>query len=179
VTDDELMERGGAGDEEAFRVLVDRWQGPLLRFLARTLGSEAEAEDLAQETFIRMCRSATAYRPDGRFPSWLFRIAANLARSRFRRRKLARFLPLDLDKHEIPEAPRAEADLRKQQLRDALQRALDRLPERQREAFVLRYDAGLSHTDIARSLGATTSAVETLLHRAKLALRQQLGDWLE
>jgi RNA polymerase sigma-70 factor (ECF subfamily) len=178
VTDDELMIRGAGGDDDAFRVLVERWQGRILGFLVRSLGSEPEAEDVAQETFVRICRSAGTYRPEGRFASWLFRIAGNLARSRTRRRKILRFIRFDPTEHEIPEAPRAEQDLRRRELREALGQALDRLPERQREAFVLRYDAQLSHADIAGELGTTVSAVETLLHRAKLALRGQLGDWL-
>lgn len=175
MTDDELMVRGAAGDEDAFRTLVERWQGPVLGYLTRSVGSEAE--DLAQETFVKMCRSARSYRGEGRFASWLFRIAGNLARSRARRRKIAQFLPFDPTEHDVPEAPRAEQDLQAQELRGALRTALDRLPKRQKEAFVLRYDAQLSHADIATQLGTTVSAVETLLHRAKGALRKQLGDW--
>jgi RNA polymerase sigma-70 factor (ECF subfamily) len=177
VTDDELMVRGAAGDDDAFRVLVERWQGQILGFLTRSLASESEAEDVAQETFVRMCRNAGSYRPEGRFASWLFRIAGNLLRSRLRRRKILRFIRFDPTEHDLPDPPRVEEDLRRRELREALGRALERLPERQREAFVLRYDAQLSHADIAGELGTTISAVETLLHRAKLALREHLGDW--
>ena len=142
MTDDELMVRGGAGDDEAFRALVERWQGRLLGFLTRSLGSRVEAEDLAQETFVKVFQGAADYQQEGRFASWLFKIAGNLLRSRIRRRKIVR------------------------------------LPKRQQAAFVLRYDAQLSQAEIAAQLQTTVSAVETLLHRAKLALREQMGEWL-
>ncbi len=178
MTDDELMVRGAAGDQDAFRVLVERWQGKVLGFLTRTLGSEAEAEDVAQDTFVRMCRSAGSYRAEGRFASWLFRIAGNLARSRARRRKIVQFISFDPSKHDVPVAPQVEEEVQRRELREALQQALNKLPKRQREAFVLRYDAEMSHADIARELDTTVSAVETLLHRAKLTLRALLGDRL-
>ncbi|MBZ0268587.1 sigma-70 family RNA polymerase sigma factor [bacterium] len=177
-TDDELMIRGAAGDDDSFRILVERWQGRVRGYLARSLGSESEAEDAAQETFAKMCRAAGSYRADGRFASWLFRIAGNLARSRARRRKIVRFIPFDPAKHDVPAAPHVEQDAGRRELRNALREALDRLPKRQKEAFVLRYDAQMSHSDIARELDTTVSAVETLLHRAKLALRERLGGWL-
>jgi RNA polymerase sigma-70 factor, ECF subfamily len=172
------MARGAAGDTEAFRTLVERWQGRVMGFLTRTLGSGPEAEDIAQETFVRVCQGAATYRHKGRFASWLFRIAGNLARSQIRRRKLIRFIPFDLMAHDIPEAPRSEQEIQRQELRKALTQALGKLPRRQREAFVLRYDAQLGHAEIADQLQTTIAAVETLLHRAKLALRGRMGDWL-
>lgn len=177
MTDDELMARGAAGEEDAFRTLVERWQGPLLRYLTRSCGSEAEAEDLAQDTFVKVCRSASAYQGEGKFASWLFRIAGNLARSRARRRRIVQFVGFDATAHDLPVAAESEEGLRHGELRRALGAALDRLPARQREAFVLRYDAELSHAEIAAQLGTTVSAVETLLHRAKSALRKRLEDW--
>ena len=82
--DDRLMARGGQGDEEAFRLLVTRWERPVFAFLERMLGSREEAQDLGQETFVRVFQQARRYRAAGRFRSWLFRIAGNLARSRLR-----------------------------------------------------------------------------------------------
>ena len=159
MTDDELMARGGAGDEEAFRTLVERWQGRLLVFLTRSQGSKAEAEDLAQESFVKVFQGAVDYQQEGRFASWLVKMAGNLLRSRIRRRKIVRFISFDPAEHDVAEA-------------------LDSLPKRQQEAFVLRYDAQLSQAEIATQLQTTVLAVETLLHRAKLALREQMGEWL-
>ena len=178
MTDDELMVRGGAGDDEAFRALVERWQGRLLGFLTRSLGSRVEAEDLAQETFVKVFQGAADYQQEGRFASWLFKIAGNLLRSRIRWRKIVRFISFDPTEHDVAEAPRGEQELRQRELREALAKALDRLPKRQQAAFVLRYDAQLSQAEIAAQLQTTVSAVETLLHRAKLALRERMGDWL-
>jgi RNA polymerase sigma-70 factor (ECF subfamily) len=178
VTDDELMVRGGAGDDEAFRALVERWQGRLLGFLTRSLGSRVEAEDLVQETFVKVFQGAADYQQEGRFASWLFKIAGNLLRSRIRRRKIVRFISFDPAEHDVAEAPHGEQELRQRELREALAKALDSLPKRQQAAFVLRYDAQLSQAEIATQLQTTVSAVETLLHRAKLALREQMGEWL-
>ena len=71
VTDDELMARGAGGDERAFQVLVERWERPVFAFLSRMLGSREEAQDVGQETFLRMCREAGRYEPRGQFRSWL------------------------------------------------------------------------------------------------------------
>ncbi len=103
--DDELMARTAAGEEAAFRLLVDRWQRDVLAFLIHMTGSRDDAEDLAQETFVRVFRQAGNYRAEGRFRSWLLRIAGNLARSRHRRRRLLKWLPLDTEKHDVASSP--------------------------------------------------------------------------
>jgi RNA polymerase sigma-70 factor (ECF subfamily) len=124
-----------------------------------------------------MCQGANSYRQEGRFASWLFRIAGNLARSKIRRCKLVQFIRFDPTEHDIPQEPCSEQEMHRRELREALRKALDKLPKRQRDAFVLRYDAQLSHAEIADQLQTTVSAVETLLHRAKLALRERMGGW--
>jgi RNA polymerase sigma factor (sigma-70 family) len=92
VTDDDLMMQGAQGDEEALRLLVERWEKPVFAFLERMVGSKEEAQDLGQETFLRMCRHAARYEPSGKFKSWLFRIAGNVARSRLRHKKILRWI---------------------------------------------------------------------------------------
>jgi RNA polymerase sigma-70 factor (ECF subfamily) len=86
--DDVLMARTAQGEEAAFRLLVQRWENDVLAFLIHMLGSREEAEDLVQDTFIKVYRQAGRYRGEGRFRSWLLRIAGNLARSRLRRRRI-------------------------------------------------------------------------------------------
>ena len=86
-TDDELMARGAEGDEGAFRLLVRRWEAPVFAFLERMLGSPEEAQDLAQEAFLRVCRQAKGYRPEGRFKSWLATLVNNRVRTLARRRE--------------------------------------------------------------------------------------------
>lgn len=177
MTDDELMARVAGGDESACRALVERWERPIFTFLVRMVRSQDEAMELAQETFLRMVRQAGRYRPSGQFRGWLFRIAGNLARSRLRRRKLVRWLPFDPEIHDRP-APTGGADesLEREETRSAVRAALDRLPDRQRQAVILRQYEELSYEEIAAAMGATVPAVESLLHRAMTALRKELGE---
>jgi len=88
VNDDELMTRIATGEEAAFRLLVERWETRVHAFLWRMTGSREDAEDLAQDTFVKVYANARRYQPTGRFQSWLFRIAGNLVRSWARRRKI-------------------------------------------------------------------------------------------
>ena len=90
-TDDRLMTDYVGGDERALRILVERWERRVFAFAVRMLGSPEEAEDLCQDTFVKLIGAADRYRPEGRFQSWLFRIAGNQARSRLRRRKILRW----------------------------------------------------------------------------------------
>lgn len=175
LTDDALMARGARGDEEAFRLLVERWQGPVFAFLERMLGSAEEAQDLGQDTFLRMVEQAGRYRQQGRFKSWLFRMAGNLARSRLRRRRILRWIPFEAGKHDSPAAvPPPDRALEVEETRRIVRAALDRLPERQRRALVLRHYQGFGYREIAAAMSTTIPAVETLLHRAMTALRRDL-----
>lgn len=176
ILDDELMARGAQGDEEAFRLLVLRWETPVFAFLLRMLGSREEAQDLCQETFLRMIRSAEKYRPTGQFPSWLFRIAGNQARSRLRRRKILRWLSFEESRSDPPSSsPDALQQLELQELQHEVRAAIARLPERQREALVLKQYQGFKYTEIAAVMGLSVSAVQMLLHRATAALRKDLA----
>jgi RNA polymerase sigma-70 factor (ECF subfamily) len=176
VTDDELMARGAQGDEDAFRILVQRWERPVMAFLERMLGSREEAEDLGQETFLRVCRHAPRYRPSGQFRSWLFRIAGNLARSRLRRRRILEWVRFETARHDIAAAEEPpDRQLEREESRRAVRAALAKLPARQRQAVLLRRYDGLSHREIAQALGTTVPAVESLLHRALATLRRELA----
>jgi RNA polymerase sigma-70 factor, ECF subfamily len=174
--DDELMARGAQGDDEAFGILVTRWERRVFAFLEIMVGSREEAQDIAQEAFLRMCRHAKEYRPSGQFRSWLFRIAGNLARSRLRRRRILPWIRFDPLVHNRP-APSKGPDMirEKEEERIAVRRALGRLPDRQRQAVVLRQYEDLSYREIAETMGTTVPAVETLLFRAMTALRKELA----
>ncbi len=170
------MERIARGDEAAFRALVERWERPVFAFLARMLGSREEAQDLAQETFLRVYGSAGRYRGSGRFKSWLFRIAGNQARSRLRRRKVLSWVGLDPGREDLPSTEEsAERRVERKDEAARVRRAVSRLPARQREAVVLREYEGMSYQEIAESMDTSASAVESLLHRAVTALRKDLG----
>lgn len=172
------MARLADGDETALRLLVDRWETPVLSFLSRTLGDTEDARDLAQETFLRVYRNAAYYQAEGRFRSWLFRIAGNLGRSRLRRRKVIRWLSLNRDDGlGEPVGPRhAEADSQYEasQLRRALDASMAQLPDRQRMAFALRRFEELSYREIADALDTTEAAVESLLVRANRQMQEEL-----
>lgn len=175
MNDDELIARGAGGDEDAFRELVERWQTPVFRFLARMLGSREDARDLVQETFLRMCVNAPRYRPEGRFQSWLFRIAGNLARSQLRRRKILRWVAFEPRVHEPPaREPSAQEWLEREAGDAEVRDAIVALPDRQRQAILLRTFEEMSYQEIADAMGTSVGAVESLLHRATTALRRGL-----
>ena len=175
MTDDELMVRGAGGDDEAFRTLVERWERPVFAFLDRMLGSAEEAQDLGQETFLRIVQQAGRYRPEGQFKSWLFRIAGNLARSRLRRRRILKWVRFEPDVHDrVTDAPSPGAALERDEVREAVRGALAKLPARQRQALLLRHYESMSYEEVAGILGTSARAVDSLLSRATAAMREEL-----
>jgi RNA polymerase sigma-70 factor (ECF subfamily) len=176
-TDDDLMVRAAQGEEAAFRLLVERWEGPVFGFLERMMRSREEALDLSQETFLRVYAQAKRYRPEGRFHSWLFRIAGNLARSALRHRRVLRWLRFDPALHDRA-GPEDPVDRRREraEARRTVRDALARLPDRQRQVVLLRRYQGLSYSEIAEAMGTTVHAVESLLQRAIASLRRDLAQ---
>ena len=179
--DDALMEAIASGDESALRRLMERWQGPIYRFIRRTVRDEDMAEDLTQETFWRLWRGRQGYLAGGRFSTWLFRIAARLCLDHFRH---GRRRPREVGDAALPAAmapPRDAADLnaRLGELHGALQVALDRLPANQRAALMLHRFEGMSYKEIAASLDCSLGAVEQLIYRARRRLREDLQEFLE
>ena len=181
--DDALMSLAARGDSRAFRVLFERWAPRVQAFLARALSNRADAEDLTQETFVRVYRAARRYVPEGRFAAFVFRIAGNLARQEVRRRRVRGwFLGISGEPDDesvlaslpAPAGFDPEGSLRDAETRAALARALSRLPERQRAAVLLRYFEGLSVRDVAAALGKSEHAAESLLARGTAALRSAL-----
>jgi len=174
-TDDTLMMDYVGGDENAMRILVERWERPVFAFLVRMLGSSEEAEDLCQESFIKLIKSAGRYRPQGKFQSWLFRIAGNQARSRLRRRKILRWLPLtnEYDTTKSPGRGTLDALVDREEQR-VVQVAIAGLPERQRQALVLKQFHDLNYREIADAMDTSVSSVQMLLHRAMTGLRKSL-----
>lgn len=175
LTDDMLMKRGAEGDEDAFRRLVERWEGQVFAFLLRMLNSREDAQDLTQETFLRMIRNASRYQSRDQFQSWLFRIAGNLARTRLRRRKIVRWFSFEDEKPDPPSSdPDPLADLERKESRAEVRRAIRKLPERQRQALVLKQYQDMKYQEIADTMDLTVGSVQMLLHRAMQALRKDL-----
>ncbi len=169
------MVRIAGDDGEAARLLVERWEKPVFAFLERMLGSREDAQDLAQEVFLRVCTTAERYRGEGRFRSWLFRIAGNLARSSLRRRKVLRWIRFEPGMHDrTANDLRADHGMEERERSGLVRIALERLPARQREAVLLRRFEEMSYREIATAMNISIAAVESLLQRAMAALRKDL-----
>ena len=185
-SDAALMARVQAGDLDAFEPLVRRYERRLFGYFLNLVEDPSAAADLAQETFVRVYRAAGSYQESGRFESWLFRIAANLVRSR-QRRPDQRLPHLSLE-----EAPAGAGELAvhgregrpdeatwRAEVRDALTRALPRLPFVFREAVLLRDVEGRSYREIAEMLGVEEGTVKSRAHRGRQRLRELLAPMFE
>lgn len=175
----EWMARIRDGDMEAFRLLVEAHQSRVINTISKLLGSDAEAEDLAQQVFIRVWRSAARYQPTAKFTTWLFRITRNLVFNELRRRK--HFADQGEDPPEPAERAECEPDrvLLEDELQQAIQTAIQELPEAQRMAIVLRRYEEMPYEEIARVMGTTVPAVKSILFRARAELRERLAKYLE
>jgi RNA polymerase sigma-70 factor (ECF subfamily) len=176
ASDEDLMLRIAAGDEPAFRVLAGRYAPLAVRLARRVTGNSADAEEIAQEALLRVWINAPRWRPLASFRTWFYRIVVNLCLNRRRR---APPLPLEAAADAADPSPDAVAGLEKRELQRLLAEAIASLPERQRAVIALTYHEGLSNAASAAALGTSVSAVETLLVRAKRALRQKLGPMSE
>ncbi len=185
--DANAMTRLRAGDDLALNELMARWQQPLINFLLRFCGNEATALDIAQETFVRVYEARARYDTRGKFATWLYTIAGNLARNshRWQQRHPSVSLdaPLDADGHtfggHLPDSkPAPDASAETNERAKAVRAAIAELPEDQRTIVLLSEYEHRSHADIAAVLDCTPKAVETRLYRARQTLREKLSRWL-
>lgn len=165
-----------------FQQLVQDYQEMIYNVCFRLLGNQQDAEDVAQDVFVRAYEKFELFKGDSQISTWLYRIAVNLSLNLIKRRKRVRWLTLDFDLNNnealrIPE-PKAEeqpdTELEQTELGKTIQQAIQSLPEKQKTAFVLHKMEGLSHQQIAEILDITVSSVEARIHRAKLSLRNKL-----
>ena len=176
IDDDVLMARTARKEEAAFRLLVQRWEKEVLAFLIHMLGSLEEAEDLVQDTFVKVYHQAGRYRSEGKFKSWLFRIAGNLARSRLRRRKILRWVKFDRAEHDLADTgPSPQQRMEEMESTAAVRAALAGLPDRQRQALLLHREQGMKYREIASAMGTTIPGIESLIQRALAGLRDELA----
>jgi RNA polymerase sigma factor (sigma-70 family) len=183
-SDEILMGALAAGEDAALNPLMDRWQGPLRRFLYRHTQNEHDALDLAQETFVRIYQHRARFRTGARFSTWMFQIALNLARSRGRWLKRHPTDPLESGS----ETPNAKVQLSTEaspadravaaERVTAVRSAIAALPRELREAVLLFEYEDKSHAEIAAIVRATPKAVETRLYRARQQLRKALTRYL-
>jgi RNA polymerase sigma-70 factor, ECF subfamily len=177
ATDEELMAQVQRRDQEAFTRLLDRHLAGLQKFLIRMTGNAADADEVAQEAFLRIWSQAQRWQPDRvRFTTWLFRIARNLAIDRHRKRRETGDDDLDQIVDEAADAGQAIDTERRRAL---MQNAIAQLPERQRTALVLCHFDGMSNPEAAAVLDVTVEALESLLSRARRTLKTALRPLLE
>lgn len=182
------MNRLKAGDDAALNSLMERHAGKLLTYLVRCLQNEDDAADAAQETFVKVYRSRARFDARQRFSTWLYTIAANLVKDRYRWRSRHRQVSLDAEndvagdsfRDSLPGSDplpheRAEAEERSKIIR----RAVAALPEELRQPLILAEYEERSHAEIGTILGCSAKAVETRIYRARQRLRVSLGGLLE
>jgi RNA polymerase sigma factor (sigma-70 family) len=172
--DDELVLRAGRGDAGAVRTLVARKLPRILSLASRMLGDLSEAEDVAQETFVKAWRHAPRWRPgEARFDTWLHRVALNGCYDRLRRR---RELPTADPPDQEDPGPAPDRNLHALDVGRRVRASLQTLPPRQREAIVLCHYQELGNIEAAELMNVSVEALESLLSRARRSLRVMLAD---
>ena len=180
-----LMRLVANGDTTAFEQLIERHQALVAGTVARMLGSNADVEDIAQQVFIRIWKSAGRYVARAKFTTWLLKITRNLVFNEMRRAKRHPHLPVQIEpeaeeiplKDETTASP--DASLLQNELQQAIEKAIGLLPDTQRMALVLRRYEELSYEEIADVLELSVPAVKSLLFRARTELRERLKGYLE
>lgn len=183
LSDAALMRLAGEGDERAFEVLVERHQTLVVGTVGRMIGGFEGAEDIAQQVFVRVWRSASRYRPEAKFTTWLLTITRNLVFNETKRRGRARWVALENEEGDLREihdtqAPDGPGALAGREVEEAIARAIAALPEMQRMALVLRRYEEMPYEEIASVLGTTLPAVKSLIFRAREELKTALRAFL-
>ena len=184
IEDVRLMELVGKGDTVAFEQLIERHQTLVIGTIARMLGSNSDVEDIAQQVFIRVWKSASRYVPRAKFTTWLLKITRNLVFNELRRKKRHALIPLQQEPEgeemqlEDKRGQTPDASLLEGELQRAIEAAIGELPETQRMAVVLRRYEELSYEEIAEVLDQSVPAVKSLLFRARTQLRERLKTYL-
>jgi len=179
-----LMQLVGRGDTGAFEQLIEKHQALVAGTIARMLGSNSDVEDIAQQVFIRVWKSARRYVPRAKFTTWLLKITRNLVFNELRRTKRHAHVPFQPEpgvedpplKDETNLAP--DASLLETELQRTIEQAILQLPETQRMALVLRRYEQLSYEQIAEVLDLSVPAVKSVLFRARGELRSKLSKYL-
>ena len=186
--DASLMLRAKRGDMVAFAELVDKYKQPVTNLIGRMLKDATEAEDLAQNVFLQVYKSAHRYRVSAKFSTWLFTIARNLCLNEIRRRSRHPAESLDAPHPEHDDQPLHQFEdketslppdaLLHHELEQKIEQALAALPEHQRTAILLCRHDDLSYEEIADVLGCSLSATKSLIHRGRETLKQMLKPYL-
>lgn len=183
--DSQLMLKVGQGDSDAFNSLMSKYQKTVLNLIYRFLGcSSDQAQDLAQEVFIRIYRSSERYQAKARFFTYVYTVTLNLCRNARLRNSKRQMVSLDEEKEDapslqIPDPSGSAADsLDRVELAEVIRKAISDLPEEQRELVILQRYQGLAYEEICEMTGQSLSAVKSKLHRAKITLKKKLEPYL-
>ena len=186
MPDEDLMDHVVAGSEAAFACLVDRYKNRLQNVIYRYVRDFQRSEDLAQEAFVRVYLHRERYRKTGKFSTWIFTIAVNLAKNEIRRKvRLRNVLSIDHLKELLGDAepflrdpsPDADREVERDQTSTVIGRAIARLPEVYRDALILRDIEGLSYEEIAEVLDVPGGTVRSRINRARLLLKDRLRNF--
>ena len=182
-TDEELVDRSKTGDTESFNQLVRRWERPIFALAYRTLGREEDARDVTQETFLRAFRALPGFKGDAKFSSWLHRIALNLCREWMRkdRRTPVVAVPEGVDVEQLasehqPHTASVEDLAARAELSRGVSKAMERLPEEQRTAILLKEYHGLTFQEIADMTNCPLSTAKTRVYQGLTLLRKHLAE---
>jgi RNA polymerase sigma-70 factor, ECF subfamily len=181
--DEQLVRLAQQGDTRAFDELVDRYRDRVYRLSYKILRNEDDAAESLQDAFLSAYRGLKNFKAESTFSTWLYRIATNAALMKYRKRRDGHVsLEQSQSSNEDAEpiqledwAARPVEELLNDELREAMQEGVDRLPEDLRTVFLLRDDQGLSNAEVAEALDLTVAAVKSRLHRARLSLRAHLN----
>jgi RNA polymerase sigma-70 factor (ECF subfamily) len=183
--DTELMLKFQQGDDSAFKTLITRNQRIVLNLAYKYLGNRADAEDVCQDVFLKVCRAAETYQPTAKFTTWVYRITVNACLNRIRSVQTHRNVSMDADLTgdgggvELADGvdPPASQHLEQEELETKVREAMGRLPDSQRTAVLLRRFQELSYEEIARVMDTTIPAVKSLLARARQTLKTSLSRY--
>ncbi|MBU0711508.1 sigma-70 family RNA polymerase sigma factor [bacterium] len=182
LTDEELIRRFQAGDETAFEEIVNRYKNRLMNFAYRFVLDREEAEDIVQDTFLKVYQNRYAYKEIAKFSTWIYTITANLAKTILRKRRnrklffFSRLGPEDKDM-DFPSNERdAQSKIEGKFDEQTIQKAIIKLPEHFRTAIILRDIQELSYEEISNIINAPLGTVKSRINRARLKLREDLQE---
>jgi len=185
INETELIEQLKQGDETAFKAIVEQWQDMVYNTILGIVQNETEAEDLAQDVFIKVFEKIGTFKGDSKFSTWLYRIATTTAldhlRSKKRKKRFGFLQSLTGsggdEKEQVPDFNHPGVSLDNKERAAVLFKAIEALPENQKSAYMLHKLEGLSYRDVSEVLNTTVSAVESLMSRANQNLRKQLEEY--
>ena len=184
INETELIEQLKQGDEASFKTIVEQWQDMVYNTILGIVQNETEAEDLAQDVFIKVFEKISTFKGDSKFSTWLYRIATTTAldhlRSKKRKKRFGFLQSLGGsgdEKESVPDFHHPGVSLDNKERAAVLFKAIDALPENQKTAYTLHKLEGLSYRDVSEVLNTTVSAVESLMSRANQNLRKELEDY--